>query len=239
MEPKSNDRRRRISRTLKSRVISVTCILLVLIAGGATVPWLSRKPNVPVLLDAAAALYTHHVSHASQTEIIRLQIDPAFSDRQRSDIVRAVSQWNYVLNSHMRFEVTSGSANFLAVSKSADAHRTWFVARQMGGSESGRRDFTNLAVTIGTSSGVVALYVDRVPTWMDPFRIVLHELGHTLGLQHDSRSHLMSAHYWGDDQKCIDLVTVEQLSAILHLPRDELNWCTDWDGGRDVSAAGR
>ncbi len=168
-----------------------------------------------------------------------MQIDPAFNDRQRADMVRAVGQWNYVLNGHMRFEVTTASGNFLAVSKSADTTRAWFVARQMAGNDFRRREFVNLALTIGGSSGVVVFYVDRVSVWMDPFKIMLHEFGHTLGLQHDSRSHLMSAQYWGDDQKCIDRVTVEQLSGILHLPRDELNWCTDWDGGHEVSASRR
>ncbi len=55
--------------------------------------------------------------------------------------------------------------------------------------------------------------------------IVLHELGHVLGLQHDPRSRLMSTDYVLDEQGCVDKFTAEVLAALKRLLLEALNWC--------------
>jgi hypothetical protein len=55
--------------------------------------------------------------------------------------------------------------------------------------------------------------------------IILHELGHVLGLNHDPRSRLMSVEYVLDKQGCVDKVTVETLAKLKNIPVNELNWC--------------
>ena len=55
--------------------------------------------------------------------------------------------------------------------------------------------------------------------------VMLHELGHVLGLNHNPRSRLMSTDYVLDQQGCVDKVTVETLATLKHLPLNELNWC--------------
>ena len=55
--------------------------------------------------------------------------------------------------------------------------------------------------------------------------VVLHELGHVLGLNHDPRSRLMSTEYVLDKQGCVDKVTVDTLAKLKNIPVNELNWC--------------
>jgi hypothetical protein len=55
--------------------------------------------------------------------------------------------------------------------------------------------------------------------------VILHELGHVLGLNHDPRSRLMSTEYVLDKQGCVDKVTVETLAKLKNIPVNELNWC--------------
>jgi hypothetical protein len=83
-----------------------------------------------------------------------------------------------------------------------------------------------LSVTIQypRGGGLVVVYADSfrgVP--LD--RVMLHELGHVLGLPRNGGSYLMSPNYSPSDYACIDRATVEAVAALRNLPLNELNWC--------------
>ncbi|SEO92933.1 Peptidase M66 [Rhodospirillales bacterium URHD0017] len=75
------------------------------------------------------------------------------------------------------------------------------------------------------SGGLILLYADAARGDADLGNVVLHELGHALGLGHDPAALLMSTNYRGDDQGCVDEGTVKALAALKGLPIDALNWC--------------
>jgi hypothetical protein len=53
------------------------------------------------------ARYTDNLSYVtrySTVEIIPLRLDPAFPADERREILRAVGEWNHVLNGYVRFE---------------------------------------------------------------------------------------------------------------------------------------
>jgi hypothetical protein len=83
-----------------------------------------------------------------------------------------------------------------------------------------------LAVTqrLPGGGGLMILYDDAIGR-ADLGNIVLHELGHVLGLEHDPATRLMSANYLTDRQGCVDELTVKALAALKGLPVNELNWC--------------
>ncbi len=84
-----------------------------------------------------------------------------------------------------------------------------------------------LAVTVQypRGGGLILVYADRLGgARLD--LVMLHELAHALGLQHNSGGYLMSADFSRAHYACIDRRTVEALAALRHLPLNELNWCT-------------
>jgi predicted Zn-dependent protease len=54
--------------------------------------------------------------------------------------------------------------------------------------------------------------------------VVMHELGHALGLGHDSGG-LMAAHYHPTQQQCVDNAAVQAVPAKRNLPLGQLHWC--------------
>jgi hypothetical protein len=54
--------------------------------------------------------------------------------------------------------------------------------------------------------------------------VVLHELGHALGLGHDNGG-LMAARYHPSSQQCVDKSAAQAVAAKRALPVGQLNWC--------------
>jgi hypothetical protein len=73
------------------------------------------------------------------------------------------------------------------------------------------------------SGGLMIVYVDRIGT-RDLGGIVMHELGHVLGVGHGERG-LMAVHYHPAEQQCIDKATITAVAARRRLAVDQLNWC--------------
>src|SRR5207253_9723328 len=99
----------------------------------------------------------------------------------------------------------------------APAGPAWMVAPVRGAAPSaplGRELGQALAITqsLPRGGGLVIVYLDRLGN-RDLGGVMLHELGHALGLGHDANGRLMSAHYSGNNQRCIDRAAVMALAA--------------------------
>src|SRR4029079_941906 len=51
--------------------------------------------------------YVPHPAHRGPTEVITVRIDHRFAPSDQAKIRRAIEQWNYVLNGHIRFNVNA------------------------------------------------------------------------------------------------------------------------------------
>ena len=73
--------------------------------------------------------------------MITLRIDPVFPTDERQEILRAVAEWNHVLNGYVRFE--SSFAVFLADAQAADRPpvrtNAWSILPARGAAPLGRR----------------------------------------------------------------------------------------------------
>ena len=186
------------------------------------------------ILDRGIA-YTGFAAEPRESERIPVRIDVGFSDAERATIERAVAEWNHVLNGHIRLEIAepfnAGPTPTPYVPKDP---KTWFFGRVNGsgpGFDSGhgikKGAFSRaLAQTHELANGgqLVLVFSERIGS-RDLNGILLHEMGHALGLGHDSRGLLMQAHYASHKQQCIDRTAAHALAVQRRLPFDELNWC--------------
>jgi len=181
----------------------------------------------PSTLEEAANLrerephYTDHRSAAAKPEIVRIAVDDQFDMYQRAKILRAVNEWNHVLNGFVRLDTDPA----------ADKEPVWIIVPVRGGRPppvEGMIVGHALAATqaVQPLGGVVIVYVDRVRGY-DLASVMRHELGHVLGLGHDASGRLMSSRYTANRQQCIDRAAAEAVAANRTLPPAALNWCEE------------
>ena len=190
------------------------------------------------------SLSAQYTSVAAQTpvkgEIIPVRIDIHFTSDERAKIVEAVRQWNHALNGQIRFDIQAQAYDPNSPS-AAPTRNTWTVARVSGTGASpipGRGPgLGTLAMTqeLTHGSGMVVVFADKIGN-RDLSKIMMHEIGHVLGLGHEHAGRLMAPYYSGDAQQCIDKGAMQALAHSRGLPFQALNWCGD---AGQVAAANR
>ena len=195
----------------------------------------TTHPPSTAIIDRGVSYTGFAVAERQRSERIPVRIDTAFSAQERATIENAVAEWNHVLNGHVRLEIAEAfNAGPTPTPYVVKDPKTWFVGRVNGsgaGFDSGhgirKGAFSRaLAQTHELANGgqLVPVFSDRVGS-RDLNGIMLHEMGHALGLDHDAKGLLMHAHYASHKQQCIDRSAVHALAIQRRLPFDDLNWC--------------
>jgi len=159
--------------------------------------------------------YTRHAAATTRAEIIALRINGPFVLGDRAKVFRAVNEWNLALNGFVRFEIVPEGSP-------PPAGKTWTIVASQDNAPAAR---SALAFTyaLPNGGGLMAVYLDRIGN-RDLGGVVMHELGHVLGLGHDSGG-LMATHYHPTAQQCVDKAAVQGVAAKRGLPLGGLNWC--------------
>jgi hypothetical protein len=211
------------------RCKTIIPLLVLTLLGGCLGPeyLTTRTPSEPSALEDTASLrdaglhYTSHPGATVRSEIVSLIVTDTFSLYERAKILRAVNEWNVALNGFVRFEIMPDGND-----ATSGAHEHWVITSKQGGQSTGLP--TTLAATypVAVVGGLMVIYVERIGR-RDLGGVVMHELGHVLGLGHSTKGGLMAAHYHATSQQCVDRATVEAVAAKRGLPLAQLNWCED------------
>jgi hypothetical protein len=159
--------------------------------------------------------YTTNGVAALRTEVMPVRIGDGFTAYERARILRAVNEWNYALNGHVRFEIVEEEAPYEIVASSLRAPNP----------PPGVRPKYLLANTPPPMSGpmISQVFVQRLGN-RDLKALMLHELGHMLGLPH-ANAGVMSPDYDLIGWRCIDKTTATALAIKRNLPLGQFNWC--------------
>lgn len=159
--------------------------------------------------------YTANRTEAARNEVLSVRIDAGFDAYERAKILRAVNEWNHVLNGHARFEIVETNARYQVLA----------VNGGQANSPAGLRIRSVLATVVGTSDARKAalVFVDRLGN-RDLKALMLHEFGHILGLPHATEG-VMSPEYDLVQWRCIGRTSAAALAARRGLPLTQLNWC--------------
>jgi hypothetical protein len=170
---------------------------------------------------ATTLRYTNHRPAATAEEIVPLRIKGSFTPGDRAKILRAVNEWNVALNGFVRFTIVEDSG---ASAANARPTRPWSITAVEGVSP---RIGPTIALAhtqpLPGAGGLMIVYLDRIGT-RDLGSVVMHELGHVLGVGHGEKG-LMAAHYHPSDQQCVDKAVIAAVAAKRRLAVDQLNWC--------------
>jgi hypothetical protein len=174
-------------------------------------------------LPREAAYLIHSPDPSTLTTKVNVHLDVKFSASEDEAIDEALESWNVALNGYMRFreadrafdmEVSQLRAPGVIIMR-VDSQNEYVL----------HRTERVLGWTDAISGRLIWVVEDRMFN-MDMLKgVVLHELGHSMGLPHLSKDSLMWA-YDGGRSKCVDKETAVAL-VLLHQDwkLDHLNWC--------------
>lgn len=176
---------------------------------------------------SAAPLYTDHPPHAGRTRTVPVFVDAGFSEAEQAQIEDAVAEWNRALNGVARLERVA------TATEPHDGTRPWVIRRGAGKDgirEPGRKD-QNLATAqpLPRGGGILIVFAGAVDymranglTLRD---VMMRELGHLVGLRHDTHGEMLAADYLAGDRSCVDRRTAQEVAQALAVPVEALNWC--------------
>lgn len=164
---------------------------------------------------AGLAMMLSATSHAAGLPAtIETTILGPFSDDDRAPIAQALDEWNRALNGVARF----------APAADPNGRQIWAIVAIAKSPVQNRRETLAEATALPTGGGLLMVYLDRIHG-RNLDGIMLHELGHVLGPQHEGSRGLMAAKYNPHDQKCVDYAAMAQLATLYALPLEKLRWC--------------
>jgi hypothetical protein len=165
---------------------------------------------------------------ATSRETIIVHIDKSFTKEERSNLDFAIGQWNRVFNGQISIKVGAGFSGIdegsAIVSTMRKEDQGWIIVRASSEDlELVGNVPSNVLAFAGR--GIMVVIYDRFGT-RDMRTVLMHEMGHLLGVGHVRSPSLMHPYYGHSQYSCIDKITVSEMAAARGLRLEELNYCS-------------
>lgn len=162
--------------------------------------------------------YSHAPAPPSRSyapEIIPVYVDKAFRADAREDIHVALDEWNYAFNGYRMYLVVSDAFDFdLDVIAQVERTKQGLIVLSVPDYWLDENVPSNVLAWVDElGDPVVHVASGRIGT-RDLKKIVMHEIGHTLGLPHTVASGTLMSQYYQDQVSCIDEYTVRTLTGL-------------------------
>lgn len=175
--------------------------------------------------------YTRQSAIGQTNYVIYVRVDKEFSDMDRLAIDKAVFQWNYVLNGHYKLEVVDWDYDatdiktekvypidaYYIVKLTTEQYQPFIKYLK-------KEDQTKFVLGFAGVGGTVTYLIRDRLQQEDVYYVLMHELAHIFGSNHDG-FRLMNPSYNKTDFQCVDWKTAEQVAKFLGLRINDLNWC--------------
>lgn len=154
-------------------------------------------------------------------------IDADFSDAHREAIRAAFEEWNHVLNGYAVFEVVNDHATLEELQAAVDTVQISGQGRVVAAlTGSDNSDPNTLAYVPGLGEPFILVYPEVVGV-RNLKAIILHEIGHTLDLDHIMVAGTLMSPSYTTGAPCVDQLTVMALASIRPRWRlENMRFCT-------------
>jgi hypothetical protein len=171
--------------------------------------------------------YTSHAAPVVNTLHVPVWYDSRLPEPMQYALRDALGEWNYVFNGYRVYELQApeDGGNDALEWRVENQRMMLYVKAAFVHDLDYPSDGVLGWVDTEDQPNVVHVLADGLNVTADAMKtVIMHEIGHSLGLDHTKHNGLLFP-YYNEQPTCIDHLTVQELAASFEWDDRHMNWC--------------